>query len=172
MALIILKHIECISDNSGCSCFSSIVKHGMVCNSGIYKIKLKIDTIYNGVDGSGNMIGLTTDNFGNGSIDLGNDGSYDWVRDSVSWIGWSARDKQDDVDLPNGLYCGCGKSGRAANIFRRSGFKCKSRNGKYSDRLPVYRSGDIVVLIYNSDLGQLSFELFKKKEKSNNNNKN
>ena len=37
-----------------------------------------------------------------------------------------------------------------------------SRNDKYSKRLPVYKSGDIVELIYNSDLGILSFKLYGK----------
>ena len=91
--------------------------------------------------------------------------NYDWRSNSFNWIGWSARDAKDDIYLPNGLYCGCSASGnRAGNIFRGgSGFKYVSRNGQYAERLPVWRSGDIVELIYNSDLGILSFKLYKKK---------
>ena len=157
------KCVKC-NHNGVCFCFSTINKYGMVCNSGIYKIKLKIDKIYNDpghMHASGNMIGLTSDNFGDSWDDK--NGLYDWRTDSLNWIGWSANDRKDDTKLPNGLFCGHGDSGRASNIFRVSGFKYKSRNDKYSDRLPVYRSGDIVVLLYNSDLGQLSFQLFKQK---------
>ena len=170
------KHIECNPQYGSCHCFSTITKHGMVCNSGIYTIKLKIDKINND-RGYGNMIGLTSDNFKNGgseSIDLGTyaNGKYDWRTQSLNWIGWSACGLENDERLPNGLYCGSGDTGRTSNIFRVNKFKYKSRNGKYCQRLPVYKSGDIVVLIYNSDLGQLSFQLFTKKEKSNNNNNN
>ena len=74
--------------------------------------------------------------------------------------------------MPIGLYCGWGDSGRSKNIFRRCGFKYRSCNDKYSERLPPFGSGDIVVLCYNSDLGQLAFQLFKKKKKSNDSNCN
>ena len=46
----------------------------MNCNSGIYEIKLKIDKIYFNSGSFGNMIGLTSDNFGNGCTGLGKDG--------------------------------------------------------------------------------------------------
>ena len=96
--------------------------------------------------------------------------NYDWRSNSFNWIGWSARDAKDDIYLPNGLYCGCSASGnRAGNIFRGgSGFKYVSRNGQYAERLPVWRSGDIVELIYNSDLGLLSFKLYKLSGKDKN----
>ena len=54
--------------------------------------------------------------------------------------------------------------GVSKDIFRR--------NGKCSQRLPVYRSADVIVMIYNSDLGELSFELFSKKEEKDNGNDN
>ena len=37
----------------------------------------------------------------------------------------------------------------------------KSRNEHHKNKLPVYKSRDIVGLLYNSDLGELSFQLFK-----------
>ena len=158
------RRIKCDCYRSLCYCFSSISRVGMVCNSGIYKIKLKIDKIEN--DGYSNILGITTGNFSNVSTNLGKDGKYYWTEGSRNWIGWGAMDKKDDVFLPNGLYCGGRYVGRRKNIFRRSGFKYKSRNGKYLTRLPVCKSGDVVVLIYNSDLGHLSFQLFEKKKNS------
>ena len=146
-----------------CCCFSTIVGNGMVCNSGIYKIKLKIDKISNAW--RGNMMGLTSDNFIDGSIDLAKNGTYDWMGPNCyNWIGWAADDSKDNVKVPNGLYCGSYDSGRQNNIFRVNGFKYVSRSGKHSSRLPGYDSGDVVVMIYNSDLGQLSFKLFKENE--------
>ena len=167
------RRFECNHNDGGCLCFSSICCVGMVCNSGIYRIQFEIDKIENGDYTYGNILGLTCDNFG--SLDLGkykdkdkygHKNNYRWWSNSFNWIGWSARDKKDDVKLPNGLYCGCYDSGRAGNIFRGgsaagSGFKYMSRNDKYAERLPFFESGDIVELIYNSDLGLLSFKLYK-----------
>ena len=170
------RRFECHHNHDffGFLCFSSIIKCGMICNSGIYQIKLKIDKIDNSSPGYGNIVGLTSDNFGDGSIALGQyNGEYDWTLNSFNWIGWSGCDREDDVRLPNGLYCGAGSAdSRADNIFRVSGFKYLSRNGRYSKRLPGYGSGDIISLIYNSDLGQLSFKLFRNKNTNTNNTNN
>ena len=112
------------------------------------------------------MVGLTSDNYVDGSIDLCKEGHYDWIEQSDNWIGWGSSDKENGEFLPNGLFCGWGGPISASNIFRRSKFKYASRNGKYSSRLPFFKSGDIVVLTYNSDLGHLSFQLFKMNTKS------
>ena len=144
----------------------------MVCKSGIYKIKFKIDKIDNGIFGYGNIVGITSDKFDDGSINFGTPGKYRWLKKSPNWIGWRSQVRDDDVRLPHGLYCGSGESGRRKNIFRRSEFKYTSRNGKHSETLPIYRSGDIVVMIYDSDVGQLSFQLFSKKEDNGNGNEN
>ena len=119
------RRFECNYNGYGwCYCFSSISSVCMACNSGIYKIKFKIDKIDNSY-GYGNILGLTCDNFG--SLDLGkykrkHDGknNYDWRENSFNWIGWSGYDKEDDALLHNGLYCGYRNSGRAGNIFRES----------------------------------------------------
>ena len=150
------RRIKCSHDIC-CYCFSSISSIGMNCNSGIYKIKLRIDKIDNNY--SGNIIGITSKRFSFGGMSLFNNGSYKWPKDCANCIGWSASNLKADAELPNGVYC------RAGNIFRRGQlmFQYKSRNGKHSKRLPGYGSGDIIVLTYNSDLGQLSFGLFKKK---------
>ena len=158
------RRFQCNHDGSGlCYCFSTIGKYGMACNTGIYKIKLKIDKVHN--YRFWNMVGLTSDNLSDGSIDLNNDCTYRWAMDSDSWIGWSSYDVKLDELFPNGLCCGNGDSGRASNIFRRNGFKYASRNDRYTQRLPAFKSGDKVVMIYNSDLRELSFELFKKNQK-------
>lgn len=120
------------------------------------------------------MIGLTSENFGDNNYDsksirmngLFKSGKYNWLNDSnntLNYIGWSASDDKAGKILSHGLYCGLKDSSRNANVFAKNNFVYKSRNGMYTKRLPVYRSGDIVVLIYNSDIGELSFQLFKKR---------
>ena len=153
------RHFQCNHDDGYCSCFSTIIGTGMVYNSGIYKIKFKIDKIYNAY-GYGNILGLTSDNFGSIDLDKYN-GDYKWYQYSFKYIGWSSLVYTDEY-LPNGLYCGSTPDTCARNIFRRAGFKYVSRNGKYGARLPFLRSSDRVVMVYNSDLGELSFELYRK----------
>ena len=158
------RRFQC-KHNGFCYCFSAIGGNGMACNSGMYKIKLKINKIYNGA--WCNMVGLTSDKLTDGSVELGKDGKCRWLYNSSTYIAWSVNDRNDDVNLPHGLICGLGEHGMKSNIFRRSGFKYASRNGKYTSRLPGYESGDTIVMIYDSDLGQLSFKLFQKyKEES------
>ena len=166
------KRIKCNYDGY-CHCFSSICNNGMSWNSGIYSIKLRIDKIDNDLKSWGNIVGITSDNFctiaslssNNINSNSKEEGKFNWVQDCNNWIGWSASHLKKDNVLPNGLYCGWNADTRRKNIFRRSEFKYKSRNDKYQERLPAYESGDIIVLTYNSDLGELSFQLFKKKKK-------
>ena len=72
---------------------------------------------------------------------------------------------QDDTWLPNGLYCGYEDDGRHNNIFRQNNFVYQSKNNNYKQRLPVFKTGDILLLSYNSALNELSFG------KENDNNK-
>ena len=158
--------IKCKHDGS-CYCFAVIKNVGMQSNSGIYQIKLKINEISNDNFTYGNIVGLVSDcNF----IKPSKKGNYkEWFKASNDWIGWSACQYENNIHLPNGLFCGYGDAQRRdKNMFRKNGFVYNSHNGKYLSKLPAYRSGDIVVLTYNSDIGQLSFKLFKKNTKNNN----
>ena len=64
---------------------------------------------------------------------------------------------RNDKELPNGLYCGWVGNGRKNNIFRENNFIYQSKNGNYKKRLPGFKSGDILLLSYNSFLNELSF---------------
>ena len=71
-------------------------------------------------------------------MSLDKNGKYDWCANSNNWIGWSAYDHKQSIQIQN-------------------------RNGNYLTRLLICKSGDIVILSCNSDLGRLSFQLFKSK---------
>ena len=69
----------------------------------------------------------------------------------------SSCDEENDINLPNGLYCGCGDYARCKNIFRQNKFIYQSKNNNYKQRLPGWKTGDILLLSYNSALNSLSF---------------
>ena len=113
------------------------------------------------------MLGITADNYDDGSVNFGKPGKYLLIKKSNNWIGWCSNERNDDTAMPNGFYCGSGKKGRASrknNIFRKNKFKYVTRNHNNWERVPVWRTGDIVVMIYDSDEGELSFELYPKIE--------
>ena len=140
-----------------CLCFSTMSNNGMKPNSGIYDIRIKINKIKN-ASAWNNIIGITSEQYDKKSLNqLRKNKNYDWTNDSNNYIGWSACGTKDDKQLPNGLYCGEGHNGRKNNIFRKNNFIYQSKNGNYKSRLPGFRSGDILLLSYNSNLNELSF---------------
>ena len=82
---------------------------------------------------------------------------------SNNYIGWSARDNhKNDSEFVSGLYC-FDADNLVKNIFRKNNFIYQSKNDNYKNGLPGFKTGDILVLSYNSHLYQLSF----KKENDN-----
>ena len=62
--------------------------------------------------------------------------------------------------MPNGLYCGnvWNDSSIKNNIFHHNNFLYKSNNENFKDRLPEFKSGDIItILSYDSNNDILSF---------------
>ena len=153
------KSVKCNwkDDYQCCRCFCTMSNNGMKPNSGIYSIKMKINKIDNRWN-RGNIIGITSEKYDNNHKKINYYANYyNWFDQSNNYIGWSACDKQDDIELPNGLYCGFGDNGRKNNIFRKNNFVYQSKNGNYKTRLPGFKDGDILVLSYDSVLNQLSF---------------
>ena len=164
-----------------CHCFF-IHKCAMKPKSGIYTIKIKIDNVNNNT--YLNSIGITSQTLcstlGKHLIDRSEKKGdfdkfatekygmqkrpwkkeFDWRRESLYYIGWSASDEENltsDEYLPHGLYCGYGKKGRECNIFRQNDFEYVSKNDNYKSRLPGWDRGDTIFLSYNSNDYTLSF---------------
>ena len=155
--------LVCNSCNyGGCLCFFISYSFGMKPQSGTYKIKIKIDDIDNYC---ANIIGIVSQHSKKKKIIKNNSNQNDyndktsyWSNQLYDYIGWSSCDsKQDNKLLPNGLYCGSHEPSRSNNIFRRNNFVYKSNNENYKDRLPIFKSGDIIILSYDSNNGILSF---------------
>lgn len=139
---------------SYCHCFfCSYSLGGMIPNSGKYRIKFKINTIYNRA--FANMIGIISQNCNySDKIKKNKRNDISWFKVFKDYIGWSASGAEDFYgSVPNtinGLYCG-------SNIFRVNSFTYVSNNENYKNRLPGFKNNDIVTLLYDSDLGILSF---------------
>lgn len=126
-------------------------------NSGKYNIKIKIDKISDNY--YGNCIGIISHNsINNNNMGHGTRNNVDWFNQLYDYIGWRTLKYDNDKKLPNGLYCGGHDSVSVENnIFRLSRFMYKSNNKNYTKTLPYLKTGDIVILSYDSDLNRLSF---------------
>ena len=61
------------------------------------------------------------------------------------------------MHVPNGLLCGYSKYCQQRNIFTLSKFSYKSNNNYYKKKLPYIKTGDKVILQYDSNKNSLSF---------------
>ena len=95
------------------------------------------------------------------------DTNHYWCYDYYDYIGWSATDGEDDKYLPNGLLCGFDDNSRSNNIFRGNKFVYQSNNKNYEKRLPGLKTGDTVMLQYDSHLSTLTFSKEDSKPKLN-----
>ena len=142
------KTIKC-NDEYYCFCFYR-VSLPMIPNSGIYNIKFKCDKL-NG-NYQCNAIGITSNaHESNNSQSFTNYWFY-----SQDYIAWSAFGEEDD-DLPNGLLCGFTADYQDKNIFVVTKSVYKSNNQYYKQRLPGFKTGDTIVLQYDSNNNRLSF---------------
>ena len=150
------KTLKCKYDSgySGCGCFAR-VSVGMVPNSGVHTIKFKIDTIESQF--IGNAIGITCNNHetNNSKYKYGGDLWYN----SYDYIGWSASNNwgKGHRNAPYGLLCGHDDDYQQQNIFVTTGLIYKSNNKYYRDRLPNIKSGDTIILSYDSNKNTISF---------------
>ena len=170
-----------------CCCFSSMSNIEMKPNSGIYTIKIQINKI-NNQSYLSNIIGITSEKYDNNNnnniinnnhidnniinqrdkenVDDIKSYTYTWHDESNNnFLGWSSCDYENDKELPNGIFCGFGSGAKNKNIFYKNNFLYKSNNGNYKNRLPGFKTGDILKLSYNSVLSQLSF--FKENDNGN-----
>ena len=149
------KTVKCNYDTrafSNCLCFYRI-SFGMVPNSGIYKIKFKIDKIHSDINFRCNGIGITANTHST------NNAKYDdyWYC-AHEYIAWSSCSKKDNIQkMPNGLICGYTDQYHSHNIFTQSQFVYKSNNQYYKDRLPPVQPNDTIILQYDSHNNVLSF---------------
>ena len=160
------KTFACSAKGLDCRCFARC-NTPMKPNSGIYKIKFKIDKISN-KRSLANIIGITcnTDNNNNWHED------YHYWYYSNEYIGWSSYEiRENDTSnsssnssspddgskyIRGGLLCGssmCQKN----NIFYSKPVKYQSYISKYKTRLPCLKSNDIVILEYDSDHASMRF---------------
>ena len=147
------KTLECEYDKwDGCACFSRI-SFGMKPNSGKYKIKFKINIINN--TSRLNAIGITCNTHSTNN----SQSKHNYWYYSHDYIAWSSLDNQgkDHKNVPNGLICGGSDKHQCGNIFILSNFEYMSNNDSYLQRLPYYKSGDIIELRYDSNNNALSF---------------
>ena len=82
----------------------------------------------------------------------------DWFY-SHDYIAWSSSDSKgkDHKFIPNGLVCGGFRDIQSGNIFVLSNFQYMSNNISHLQRLPHYKSGDIIQMLYDSNNNTLSF---------------
>ena len=155
------KTFECKCDDkyTCCQCFSRI-SFGMKPDSGVYKIKFKINNIDNQYPL--NAIGITCN-----THETNNSQYKSWWFYSHDYITWSSKDSKGNhgknVHMPNGLICGYIDACQSRSIFTLSKFKYMSNNNSYLEKLPGSKSGDIIEMVYNSNTNQLS--LFKSNDK-------
>ena len=147
---------NCAADDV-CYCFFSIFSFGMKPQSGKYKIKFKINAISN--DCYPNIIGIISKKINQERIQIlqnNNDDRYmyEWDNGLSDYIGWSADTRKPQVFMKNQLFLGWNDK---TNIFYKNNFIYCSNNKNYKTRLPAIKTGDIIVLEYNSDLSILSF---------------
>ena len=150
------KTITCDNKNRGycCYCFYRI-SFGMVPNSGIYSIKIKVDNFLSNNVYLCNAIGITcnTHPTNNSKVSSG-----DYWYCSHDYIAWSTYNKVDPYPtLPNGLLCGYLRRFQNKNIFNQTKFVYKSKNQHYKERLPCIKPGDTIIMQYDSNKNILSF---------------
>ena len=156
------KTLVCNCGDDGCNCFYISYSFGMKPQSGIFKIKIKINNIYNTY---ANVIGIISQHSKNNEIiknnqnnqNNDNDKTLYWYNHLYDYIGWSTCGSNNDTHLPNGLLCGWNGSTIQNNVFRRNNFVYQSNNENYKNRLPPINSGDIIELSYDSNNGILLF---------------
>lgn len=113
-------------------------------NSGIYQIKMRIDTIYDG--NLANMFGITF------NTNKEQTTPWDVWFDANDYIGWSVCGHT--LQLEYGLKY---QTAPNKNVFFKS-IKYISNNQFYRDGLPRLKKGDIIILEYNSYQNSLSFK--------------
>ena len=129
-------------------------------NSGKYKIKFKINNIYNESRSAVNAIGITCN-----THDTNKSRYNDWWHCSRDYIAWSSMDKRRKNEKPpSRLICGCYPKYQSKNIFVLPKFQYISASNSYLQGLPSYKSGDIIEMLYDSNNNSLSF--FKSNDKS------
>ena len=153
------KTFNCSAKGFDCRCFARC-NTPMKPNSGIYKIKFKIDKISN-KESLANIIGITCNT----------DNNNNWLETHHYWyysndyFGWSSYEigdndtwSSDDYTqyIQGGLLCGSSMC-QNTNMFYNKPVKYQSYISKYETRLPCLKSNDIVVLEYDSDNGSMRF---------------
>ena len=141
--------------DGGHRCYSlHRVSFGMAPNSGIYDIKMKIDKI--GSSKRWSAIGITCDNYQSKPSEYCPYWGY-----SNDYVGWSSyRNGYNNTysNMINGLLFGA-RNGIDIenNIFIKSKFVYKSNNQFYKEGLPYIKTGDTIIIKYNSNSSILSF---------------
>ena len=147
------KTFRCSYGFGDCQGFSR-VSFGMKPNSGIYKIRFKINKINS--DSCFNAIGIICNTHPTNN----SQSKHNYWYNSHDYIAWSSfENKGEDIilNVPNGLICGGGNKYQSRNIFVLSNFKYMSNNISYLRRLPGYKSGDIIEMLYDSSSNSLTF---------------
>ena len=144
------KTIKCNHSTDNCFCFY-LISFGMNPNCGIYTIKFKINDINN--IGQPNAIGITCNKYPTEKSSKGFYNYWFYSHDYIAWSGYNAHSET----LPNGLLCGMSQKFQKNNIFIKSNVKYQSNNWYYRNRLPSIKSGDTIILQYNSNKNILSF---------------
>ena len=146
---------DCLDTDHSCYSFYR-VSCGMNPNSGIYDIKMRIDDIKNGKRWSAIGITCNTDK----QVDSYNSDYWGYLNDH---IGWSSFDHSREFysstfrHMQNGLLC-CAPFGKEnENIFVKNKFVYTSQNQFYKKQLPHIKTGDTIIMRYDSNNHILSF---------------
>ena len=144
---------DCVSDGIWSHrCYSLYrVSFGMKPNSGIYEIRMKIDAINN--DNHWSAIGITI---------AGIDDTRNYWGFNNKYLGWSSFGpcaNKSFLNMKNGLLIGATSGGLDVqdNIFIKSKFMYKSNNQYYKNGLPNIKTGDTIIMKYDSNNRILSF---------------
>ena len=147
------KTFHCKYNGRGCSCFCR-VSFGMKPNSGTYKIKFKINNIYNKC--TVNAIGITCNTHKTNNSKSRYDDYWYCSHDYIAWSSWDNNGKSSK-NVPSGLICGYSDDYQSHNIFVLSNFKYMSNNNSYLQVLPFIKTGDVIEMFYDSNNNELSF---------------
>ena len=125
-------------------------------NSGIYKIKIKINEIHGkSTRCKLNIIGITS-NTDKTNNSIANNEQWFFSHEYIGWSSWDSTEKIHK-NVPNGLVCGKSDTIQPDNIFVLSKFKYVSNNEWYKNALPGLQSGDTIIMRYDSYKSELSF---------------
>ena len=139
------KTIHC--NEEYCCCFYRI-NTPMIANTGIYKIKLKIDKIG---ENWWNLVGMTSSTYKTNNPDPQ---EQCWFYSS-DCIGWTAKSYANNRKCVNGIFCGAREDYVQENIFVRNKFKYVSNNDANKDCIPRIKNKDVIILTYDSNLNIL-----------------